>query len=189
MNRTANFSATLLAFSLSAVLLVSVSSCDAKDVKAKNPTPTSTAVGQAAPTPERLIERSTARWKRVAKAEWIEAYEFITPEQKQAISLNQYIQGKSVHEYGNPRVGQVLKLEKDLGYLRVSALWTPHHPALDKVKLEPGQTLTEDLDMIESWRFVGGDWFYLRAQNEEEFYEQHPDLLKKAPEAAASEKK
>jgi hypothetical protein len=189
MNRTATFSIALLATGLSAVLLLATSSCDQKDVvQAKAPAP-ATAAAAAAPTAERLTERADARWKLIAKQEWIEGYEYLAPEIRQAMSLSQYIQGKSVHEYANPKVEEIVKLEKDLGYARITALWTPHHPALAKVKLEPGQTLTTEIEMIETWRFVGGDWYYLKAQKPDEFFERHPELLKKAPEESQGESK
>ena len=194
MKRTALLSATLTIAGLSAVLCLATSSCNSRDAETKAGAPASSAPDKAAPTTERLVQRSGDRWKRIAKQEWIEAYDFLTPDQKKAVSVSQYIQGKSNHEYANPRVGDVLKKEKDQAYLRVSALWTPHHPQLAKVKLEPGQSLTEDIDMIETWRFVGGDWYYVRAQNEEDFFQHHPDLLKKpsdakSPDASSSDAK
>jgi hypothetical protein len=180
-------STRLLATGLSAVALLTIASCNRSDVQAKTTAPAVTA--QAAPTAERLAERAAERWKRVAKAEWIEAYDFLTPDMKQKQKLSQFIQGKETHEYTNPRVGEVMKIEKDQGFIRTSALWTPHHPALAKVKLEPGQTFTESIDMIETWRFVGGDWYYVTAHNEEVFFEHHPEMLKKDASAPATETK
>jgi len=189
MKRTAFLSTTLMIAGLAALCSLSTSSCDSGATEAKSAAATSSAPDKAAPTKERVIQRSGDRWKLIAKQSWIEAYDFLTPEQKKAMTVSQYIQGKSNHGYDNPRVGDVLKIEKDQAYVRVSALWTPHHPQLAKVKLEPGQSLTEDIDMIETWRFVGNDWYYLRAQNEEEFFKHHPDLLKKAGDAGSPDAK
>jgi hypothetical protein len=189
MNRTAFLATTFSFAGLCAVLCLATSGCDSHDVAAQNGSTMTGTADKAAATPARLVDRSNDRWKRIAKKEWIEAYDFLTPEQKQGMSVSQYVQGKTNHEYANPRVGEVIKLEKDQGYVRVSALWTPHHPQLAKVKLEPGQTLTEDIDMIETWRFVGGDWYYVRAQNEEDFFQHHANLLKKSADAKADDAK
>jgi len=185
MNRTALRSAVLPFAALAGVLLLALPSCDSRSVDAGAKPAAAAAPTTPAPTAARVAARSADRWQHIAKKEWIEAYDFLTPDQKASVSLANYLQGKQYHEYANPRVGEVLKIQKDAAYVRVSALWTPHHPQLAKVKLEPGQSLTEEIDMIETWRFVGGDWYYLRAQNEEEFFQQHADLLKKSGDAQA----
>lgn len=130
------------------------------------------------PTAERLAQRAKERWEKIAKADWIEAYDFLTAEQKQAMPLAQYLSGKQNFEYANPVVKEVLKVEGDHGYVRVSTRWTPHHPQFKKVKLEPGQTLTQEIELIETWNFSDGDWLYLRPQREEEFFAEHSELLK-----------
>ncbi len=136
------------------------------------------------PTEERLVERSKARWGCVSKGDWIAAYDFVTPEQKQALPLAQFLPGKDLHEYANPQVQKVLRIEGEKGYVLASAVWTPHHPQLQQVKLEPGQTLTQELKMIETWVWVDGDWMYFTAEGDTEFLEKHPEFLKPPTNAA-----
>jgi hypothetical protein len=152
--------------------------CGPRDAQAAVNPPPSSALTKHEPTAERLIERSRARWKLVADKNWIEAYDFNAPEVKKMVALAQYLPGKSSHEYANPKVEEVLRIQNDQGYARVGAAWTPHHPEIAKVKLEPGQSLTQDIEMIETWHFVDGDWWFVRAQDEEEFFHAHADLLK-----------
>lgn len=159
--------------------LLLTSSCDHGSA-AESPAPTFlTTVKQRQPTPAQLIERANVRWQRIVKAEWIEAFDFLTPEQKQTTSLTQYLQGKQNHQYEHARVQDVIHADGQNAYLRVTTLWTPHHPQLSTVKLEPGQTLTQEVTMVESWRWVDNDWMYVRAQREEEFFQEHAELLKK----------
>ena len=136
------------------------------------------------PTEARLIERSTLRWASVSKGDWIAAYDFVTPEQKQQVPLAQFLPGKDLHEYANPQVKKVLRIEGERGYVEASAVWTPHHPQLQQVKLEPGQTLTQELKMIETWVWVDGDWMYFSAEGDTEFLEKHPQFLKPPTDAA-----
>lgn len=139
----------------------------------------------AEPTRERLVARATERWAKIVQADWIQAYDFLSPEQKRATPLAQYLMNKQNHRYENPHVGEVLACDGKDGYVQVSSLWTPQHPKFKEVKLEPGQSLTQAIEMIESWRWAEGDWTYLRAQNPEEFYQEHPELLRAAPKEPA----
>src|SRR5213593_3320357 len=56
------------------------------------------------PSDDRLAERSRQRWERVCAGDWVLAYDFLTPEQKQAVPLDRFLAGKSVHRYANARV-------------------------------------------------------------------------------------
>ncbi|MBK7876418.1 MAG: hypothetical protein IPJ77_11795 [Planctomycetes bacterium] len=90
--------------------------------------------------------------------------------------LAQFLQGKQHHVYANPAIEKVLHVGRTDGFLQVRVVWTPTHPDLQRVQLQPGETLTEELRMVESWRFDGEDWCYVRAQRPEEFLEEHPEL-------------
>jgi len=143
------------------------------------------------PTDARLFERARERWGKVAKGDWIAAYDYQTPEQKRSVSLGQYISSKDHHKYESPEVHEVLQNDGKLALLRVSAYWTPVHPLLKEAELEPGQTLTQHVEMYESWRFADGDWLYMRAQRAEDFFQEHPELLRareKVGEAAPAPK-
>ena len=183
----------LRALLLTAGTLASATACNPSSNTA---TPTSAspaaAVAKAVPQPthERLLERSAQRWKHICAKEWVEAYDFLTPEQKRILSVAQFLQGKDSHNYANARPLEVLSQVDDMAYVRSFAIWTPSHPSLAKVKLEPGQTLTQELEMMETWRWVDGDWGFVKAERPSDFYSEHPDLLKKTDgsDAAAAEK-
>lgn len=135
-------------------------------------------VKSSRPDAESLRARSLARWEAICRRDWIAAYDFQTQEQKQ-LPLAKYLQGKDHHEYANPTVEEVIEVDAGNGYLWVRVLWTPKHPELKRVKLEPGQSLTEEIRMIESWRWEGDEWGYVRAQRDDEFFRDHPHLEKR----------
>jgi hypothetical protein len=149
------------------------------------PTPSTAQPAAARPKPEptgeRLMQRSMDRWQKIMQDDWVAAYDFLTPEQKKGVPLAKYLGGKASHDYANPKVTEVVGIDSDGGYLRLTVLWTPQHPALAQVKLEPGQSLTQEVELIETWRWVDGDWGYVEAQRVEEFFEKKPELLKSTP--------
>lgn len=171
---------------LCAVAAAFCGSCGSHSAEAAAPPKPASVLQKHEPTPEHLVERSKARWNLIAQKNWIEAYAFSAPEIQKNVSLAQYLAGKNTHEYTDPKVGEVLRIQKDQGYVRVTVAWTPHHPDLQKVKLEPGQSLTETIDMIETWHFTDGDWSYVKAQNEEDFFHAHADLLKNTETAGTA---
>jgi hypothetical protein len=135
------------------------------------------------PTAERALARSQERWNLVMKADWVAAYDFQTPEVKKSMPLGKYLGSVQMHKYENAKALEVLAVEKDHAYVRISTLWTPQHPNMAHVKLEPGESLTQEVVMIETWRWVDGDWsFQYPPKRDDEFFKDHPELLKKAPE-------
>lgn len=177
-----------LALLLSLAPLLAVSTACDPNVEAKNPT---TPVAPAAPvapviqpTAERALQRSQERWAFGMKKEWVQAYDFSAPEVKRDMPLERYLGGMRVHQYENMRATDVLAIQGDKAFVRVSGLWTPKDPKISRVKLEPGQTLTQEITMIETWRFVDGDWCYVSPERDSDFFEKHPDLLKQPKDAA-----
>src|SRR5262249_27350743 len=143
-------------------------------------TPAVAAPPKHEPTNARLLERANVRWAAIMKADWVSVHDLLTPELKHDAPLAQYLAQTQFHTYQNAKVAEVLAIEKDMGYVRSSSLWTPTHPDLARVKLDPGQTLTQELKVIETWRWVGGDWCYSKMELETEFFQQHPEFLKVA---------
>ena len=92
------------------------------------------------------------------------------------MTIAQFLSGKNFHHYDNPAVERLVGLEDTHGYIAVRALWTPDHPELKRVKLEPGQSLSEELHMVETWRWAGDDWYFVEAHSETEFFAAHPAL-------------
>lgn len=128
------------------------------------------------PTEARVRERSLARWDLVCRGEWIDAYELLTFEQRRAVTLAQYLGQTEHHHYANPSIERVLAVGPTDAYLVARVVWTPSHPQLLKAELPAGKSHTEELTMVESWRWDGDDWYYVRAQREDEFQKDHPEI-------------
>lgn len=171
---------TSLALLLTAALSFATVACE--------PTPTEVVVVPAVPakppapepTAARAMQRSQARWEKGMKGDWIAAYDFLVPEGKREQPLARFLGSMQMHKYENMKVLEVIDVKDGTAYLRVGGLWTPLAPELARVKLEPGQTLTQELQMIEIWRWVEGDWCFVRPQRDTEFFAEHPELLKKS---------
>jgi hypothetical protein len=146
------------------------------DEVAPPPATTAAAAPVKPPTDERALERSRERWSKVMKPDLIATYEYLTPEMKAQQPLNSYLQRMGNSVYENMRVLEVAGKKGNLIFLRVGGMWTSVHPMAKKVKLEPGQTLTQEVEYIESWQWLGDDWYYARPYRPEEFAEEFPEL-------------
>lgn len=176
-NRTSLFPG--LAALLIGASLLALQGCDQKDdpkqVQAAQP-----AVVKREPTQARLLERARARWDAMAKAEWIQVYDFCSPELKKTVALSNFLSGKEKHKYENPVVDGVLQLDpvKQQALVRSHVLWTPMHAELKRVKLDPGQTLTQEVPMVETWRWEKDEWVFVEQEGTDKFFEKHPELLR-----------
>jgi hypothetical protein len=161
-------------------LLLALSACSPATSNAQTNAPAVVAAPE--PTATRLTERIQGRWATIVKNDWIAAFEFLSPEQKRHTGLSKYLQNKEHHKYENPRVAQVVAITGKEAYAQVFALWTPVHDRIGTIdNLAPGQTLTQDVEFLETWRWAEGDWTYVRAQRPEDFYKDHPELLRAEP--------
>jgi len=142
------------------------------------PTPPTATATPAKPvaTDARALERSRERWAKVEKSDLIASYEFLAPEMKSQQTLQAYIQRMGNSRYENMRVMEVTGKKGDEIFLRIGGLWTSVHPMAKKVKLEPGQSMTQEVEFFEMWRWLGDDWYYARPFRPEEYAEQYPEL-------------
>lgn len=168
-----------LALLLAATFCVG-SGCDPKDEPAPVTVVTPAVPAKPEPTAERALERARARWERGVKADWVAVYDYAAPEAKRERPLNAFLAGMQSHKYENMRATEVVALQGTKAFVRVVGLWTPVDARVKQVKLEPGQSLTQEIEMIEGWQFVDGDWCHVRSQRVEDFYQEHPELLKKS---------
>lgn len=152
------------------------------------PAPVAAPVVKNEPTAERVKTRSQDHWAKMAKGDWVAVHDMLAPEVRSTQPLAKYLAQVQFHKYDNPVVLEVIAIEKDAAYVRCSALWTPTHPEVSRVKLEPGQTLTQEINVVESWRWAEGDWTYVKMERDNEFFEAHADLLKKDKDAGAESK-
>jgi hypothetical protein len=180
MKRT---SSTWTAILGSIFLVAGCGGSDAKQDASDATTATTAAATKQEPTRERLLERSRERVGAQCKGDWIAVYNYIHPKAKEWMTIYQFLEGKDMHEYNQPTEPEVIALDGDTAYLSVTALWTPKHPMLKHVDNVPeGWDPTERIEWIETWQFTDGDWYMQWPQEyPADFYEQHPELLKKKP--------
>src|SRR5205085_10661656 len=114
--------------------------------------------------------------------------DLLAPDVQREQPVAQFLQRKNFHVYKDMRVTEVVAHKDDQISLRVRGRWTPQHPEVKRVKLEPGQTLTQDVEMIEIWRWIGGDWYLQRPMRAEEFLEQFPELQSQGAQSTPSAK-
>lgn len=129
------------------------------------------------PNTDTLVARSVAHWDLVVAADWIQAYDFLEPARKAAKPLGQYISGKVMHEYRNPSAPQLIGTDGDKAFLELSVLWEPHHPQIQNAANAPDD-MTEELHMVEIWRWVKGEWYFTESVRANEFHQAHPGLGK-----------
>ena len=156
----------------------------APPVGAKADAKPSAAVANApAPTAERLTERVHAMWAKKTAAQWVEVYDMIAPQMRKRMPISQFLSGKEYHTYANPVLHEVIQLDPDGSWVRVSAIWTPRHPQIQKA-LQPGESVTQEVESVETWLWTDGDWYYVESASIDDFVEKHPDVLKKQPAAS-----
>jgi len=163
------------------ILPLAVAACapDAGNSHAAQTQPVAPAVAKT-PTDEGLLARARTRWAAIDKEDWIEAYNFISPDVRKVNPISKYLQGKENHRYDNPVVESVFSKDeaKGVAYVRSRVLWTPQHPQLKTLKLDPGQTLTEEVPIVESWKWIQNDWYFVEQEGADKFFEAHPELLR-----------
>ncbi len=168
-------------FLLTLPLMVAACAPESGNTQAAQTQPqTSAAPAAKTPTEEALMERARARWASIDKEDWIEAYNFITPEVRKVNPIGKYLQGKENHRYDNPVIEKVVAKDEAKGvvYVRSRVLWTPQHAQLKTLKLEPGQTLTEEVPIVETWKWLQNDWYFVEQEGADKFFEAHPELLR-----------
>ncbi|MBL8861545.1 MAG: hypothetical protein JNK02_05990 [Planctomycetes bacterium] len=177
----------LLALALLAPALGFVASACTREA-GPGPVKPKPAVVKAEPTDEAALARSRIYWANAEKKDWIPNYDLLGPELRGQQSPTMFLQGKTNHIYEGMRAQEVVARKDDLIFLRVTGRWTPNLPQIKNVRLEPGQTLTQDIEIIEVWRWMRDAWFLERPLRPDEFLEQFPDLQPNAaPKTAAGE--
>lgn len=132
------------------------------------------------PTRERLQLRVRQRLEAVEGRDLVAAHSYCTPSVRRDQPLGQYLQRMELHRYERCALVEVVAVEGQEAFVRTAALWTPNHPKVREVKLEPGQTLSQEIEILETWRFEEGDWGFVKQERAEEFFAARPDLLKKS---------
>jgi hypothetical protein len=175
---TAFVHAALLGF------LVFAPACNDSAGAGKAPQPPAP-VAKPEPTEAAALERSRAYWANAQKGDWIPNYEMLAPELRQRQPIGAWLQGKAHHIYEGMRPVEAITRQGERIFLRVQGRWTPDHPMARQVVLEPGQSLTQEIEIVEVWLWNGAEWQLEMPLGADEFLEKFPDLAK-AVQAPAS---
>lgn len=158
------------------------------------------ATTEAKPTARRLVQRAAERWDLICRAGdqsklWIDVYDYEAPAARDAVPLSRFLGNKEDFHYDNPSAPVPLLIEDDTAYVSVNVIWEAgKHSKIGAqsgvVGADPNRI--EFLDMVETWKFVEGDWYFLGpAVRRVDFLEENPDIVRraqKANEAAQAEK-
>lgn len=177
MNRTPSF----ISFFIAGLVLIAVAITSCSDGIATVDAAASTS--KAEKTAERLVDRSTSRWKLVVAAQeddskWIDAYEYEMPEVRKRETLAVFLDGKEKFHYDSPTQPRVLLIDGDDAYVQVDCTWLAFmHPVI--AKNNPGHQ--ELMEMLEVWHWSEGDWYMEGPPRERhKFFVDHPELATKS---------
>ncbi len=135
------------------------------------------AVVDAAPDLDKVSARAAARWDAIVAGDWIQAYDYMTPDAKKLVSLASFLGGKEYHEYRNPTKAFIIDSVGDEAYLEFSVLWETHNPQVVIAANNPGD-LTQEMHIIETWTWQDGEWFWVATERTKEFMAAHPEVGK-----------
>ena len=130
------------------------------------------------PDTSTLLERVNARWEVKCQGDWIQVYDYYSPSFKRERGLYEYLDGKAHHHYKDPTAPTLVSVDGNKAYVETAAHWWTTHPLV--VESLPDNGSFEDrLDIVETWEWTGGQWFFVDNERRGEFYARFPDLLKK----------
>ena len=183
-----NHSATLLAL-LSAGALTFTAACSSETEAAPpNSADASSQGAQASdedvavatdPVPSALVGRSAARLELIEKEDWIQSYDFLSENVQEYQPMGDYLKGTQDNHYVNKAEPTLLATDGELGYVQVVVDWTPTHAEIQQANNLQGQDLTQELHLVETWRWEQGDWRFLRWQRGSDFRNENPKLFRR----------
>lgn len=141
-----------------------------------------TVVDKSVPDLTTVLDRCRERWEVVVAADWIQAFDFNDPRAKELEPLGSFLQGKEHHEYRNPSKPNLIGTEGDLAYMELAVLWEPHHPIIQTVSNKP-EDMTQELHMVETWRWVDGEWYFVGNERQSDFHKAHPQIKERQKRA------
>ena len=127
------------------------------------------------PDEARLLQRSTELWQHKQAGDWIQVYDFLSPEFKSVMPLGKFLNGKENHVYEDASDPLVLKIMEDRGYVEIHVQWTPTHPILSTVDNGDGK-ITEILDEVDEWVWSEGEWWLAQQHRLEELRVTKPQI-------------
>lgn len=135
------------------------------------------------PVPERVLERSKARWDLIVRANeekelWIEVYHFLTPSVQKAYPITAYLPTKEQFSYDQPSEPKILKIVDNRAYVAVRATWLAYlHEEVKKA--HGGGSLVKPFQSIEEWHWIDDEWYLEQPHRESDFHRENPDFFKR----------
>ncbi len=126
-----------------------------------------------------LERRAAERWQLIEKEDWIQSYDYLAPQLRRQQPLGEYLSGSTDHHYIVKTNPAFIARDDRLGYLQVIVEWTPTHAELATAANVDDGSLTQDIDMTETWGFHEGEWYFLKAQRSSDFRKQNPKVFRR----------
>ena len=175
-----------LALSGLGVALLALQGCSPSSSSASSPSSSPPAISQAQtstvaePDLARVEGRSAERWQLIVNADWIQAYDYGLPAIRVHQPLGAFLSNKEHHEYRNPSQPKLIGIEGggETAFLELAVLWEPHHPILQTVDERPDD-MTQELHMVETWKWFEGEWYFVENERHSDFMKEHPGILEK----------
>lgn len=140
-----------------------------------------------APQVSALVPRAKSRWQLIENEDWIQSYSYLAKQIRAFQDLGGYLSGSAVHKYVVKQEPVLIGQDGVQAYVQVLVEWTPTHEELKSAANAAQGSLTQDIDMIETWTWENGDWYFVNGDRARDFIQEHPSLFRrkgdKAPEA------
>ncbi len=117
-----------------------------------------------------MKDRFYQRWQAAMDGDWIEAYAFLSPEQRELTSMGVFLANKDHHHYAGLTDVELFGRDGDRVFIAHRIEWTPRHPILE------GRDLSDWLDVAETWVWEDGEWYFQSTARRREFLERHPEF-------------
>jgi len=185
---------TAIFLSLFAVGAIATFSACSSETEAAGPAVTSAAgvaKSTSAPAAEgvhpllaSLNQRADDRWNLIENEDWIQSYSYLSREIRAIQDLGTYLKGSSDHNYVVKSDPVLVGQDGLYAYVQVLVEWTPTHAELRNAANADEGGFTQDIDMIESWVWEDGEWFFVKGERARDFIHEHPSLFRRGGQDA-----
>ena len=122
----------------------------------------------------RVLDRSRAMWSAIEREDYEGARSFVAPGGFLQSTIELLLVDEPALCYSLRRLPRLVEIEGDTARLLVGLMWRTHFGAAFETGV-PGSD--RPLDVVETWRQVGGAWQCQDMVDASEFLEQRPELV------------
>jgi hypothetical protein len=183
---------TAIFLSLFAVGAIATFSACSTETEAAGPETTASKSGaaEAAPADDQhplhssLTKRASDRWQLIENEDWIQSYSYLSKEIRAFQDLGSYLKGSSEHRYVVKSDPVLVGQDGQQAFVQVLVEWTPTHAELKTAANAAADGFTQDIDMIETWVWEQGDWYFVNGDRARDFIQAHPKMFRRDEPAA-----